>query len=278
MWSFLVRRILRDRVGILIIIGILTLFMGYKAREVVLSYDMAPMLPASDSTIIVYENFKKQFGEDGTVMFIGIQDKNLFTLDKFNDWYDLCNKIRNIPGVEEVVSDTRLYMLQKNDSIKKFEFKPICPVKPKSQKDLDSLKYLIYSLPLYDNLILNKKTGATLMMVTINKEEVNSKRRIPLINDITATADSFGLKYHTGIHYSGLPYIRTRTSQKVEHELKLFVLLALLVAAVFLYIFFRSYKAVLFPMIIILISVIWALGMIVLFGYKITILTGIIPP
>jgi predicted RND superfamily exporter protein len=277
-WSFLVRRILRDRVVILIVIGLLTLFMGYKAREVVLSYDMVPMLPASDSTIVVYENFKKQFGEDGTVMFIGIQDKNLFTLDKFNDWYDLCNKIRNIPGVEEVVSNTRLYRLQKNDSIKKFEFKPICPVKPKSQKDLDSLKSLIFSLPLYDNLIFNKKTGATLMMVTINKEEVNSKRRIPLINDITATADSFGLKYHTGIHYSGLPYIRTRTSQKVEHELKLFVLLALLVAAVFLYIFFRSYKAVLFPMIIILISVIWAVGMIVLFGYKITILTGIIPP
>ena len=278
MWSFLVRHILRDRVVILIVIGILTLFMGYKAREVVLSYDMVRMLPASDSTTIIYENFKKQFGEDGTVMFIGIQDKNLFTLDKFNDWFDLSNKIRKINGVEEVLSNTRLYRLQKNDSIKKFEFKPITPEKAKSQKELDSLKNVIYSLPLYDNLIFNRKTGATIMMVTINKEEINSKRRIPLIRDIKATADSFGIKYHTGVHYSGLPYIRTITSKKVENELKLFVLLALLVAAVFLYIFFRSYKAVLFPMIIILISVIWALGMIVLFGYKITILTGIIPP
>jgi predicted RND superfamily exporter protein len=252
--------------------------MGYKAREVVLSYDMVRMLPASDSTTIIYENFKKQFGEDGTVMFIGIQDKNLFTLDKFNDWFDLSNKIKKIQGVEEVLSNTCLYRLQKNDSIKKFEFKPICPTKPKTQKELDSLKTVIYSMPLYDNLILNKKTGATLMMVTINKEQVNSKRRVPLIHDIKATADSFGIKYHTGVHYSGLPYIRTETSLKVEKELKFFVLMALLVAAVFLYIFFRSYKAVLFPMIIIVISVIWALGMIVLFGYKITILTGIIPP
>jgi predicted RND superfamily exporter protein len=277
-WSFLVRHILRDRVVILIVIGILTLFMGYKAREVVLSYDMVRMLPASDSTIIVYDNFKKQFGEDGTVLFIGIQDKNLFTLDKFNDWFDLSNKIKKIQGVEEVLSNTCLYRLQKNDSIKKFEFKPICPTKPKTQKELDSLKNVIYSMPLYDNLIFNKKTGATLMMVTINKEEINSKRRVPLIHDIKATADSFGIKYHTGVHYSGLPYIRTETSLKVEKELKFFVLMALLVAAVFLYIFFRSYKAVLFPMIIIVISVIWALGMIVLFGYKITILTGIIPP
>jgi len=157
-------------------------------------------------------------------------------------------------------------------------FKPICPTKPKTQKELDSLKNVIYSMPLYDNLIFNKKTGATIMMVTINKEDINSKRRVPLIHDIKATADSFGIKYHTGVHYSGLPYIRTETSLKVEKELKFFVLMALLVAAVFLYIFFRSYKAVLFPMIIIVISVIWAMGMIVLFGYKITILTGIIPP
>lgn len=278
MWSFLVRHILRDRVVILIVIGILTLFMGYKAREVVLSYDMVRMLPASDSTTIVYENFKKQFGEDGTVMFIGIQDKNLFTLDKFNDWFELSGKIKKIQGVEEVLSNTSLYRLQKNDSIKKFEFKPICPSKPKTQKELDSLKNVIYSMPLYDNLIFNKKTGATIMMVTINKEDINSKRRVPLIHDIKATADSFGIKYHTGVHYSGLPYIRTETSLKVEKELKFFVLMALLVAAVFLYIFFRSYKAVLFPMIIIVISVIWAMGMIVLFGYKITILTGIIPP
>jgi hypothetical protein len=277
-WSFLVRHILRDRVVIVIVIGVLTLFMGYKAREVVLSYDMVRMLPESDSTIIVYENFKKQFGEDGTVLFIGIQDKNLFTLDKFNDWFDLSNKIKKIQGVEEVLSNTCLYKLQKNDSIKKFEFKPIYPTKPRTQKEVDSLKNLIYSLPLYDNLIFNKKTGATVMMVTINKEDINSKRRVPLIHDIKATADSFGLRYHTGVHYSGLPYIRTETSLKVEKELKFFVLMALLVAAVFLYIFFRSYKAVLFPMIIIVISVIWALGMIVLFGYKITILTGIIPP
>ena len=278
MWSFLVRHILRDRLTILIVIGILTLFMGYKAREVVLSYDMVRMLPATDSTTILYENFKKQFGEDGTVMFIGIQDKNLYNLNEFNDWFDLANKIRNIKGVEEVVSNTRLYRLQKNDSIKKFEFKAITPVKPKSQHELDSLKSVIFSLPLYNGVIFNKKTGATIMMVTINKQEINSKRRIPLIHDITATANSFGVKYHTEVHYSGLPYIRTITSKKVENELKLFVLLALLVAAIFLYIFFRSYKAVLFPMIIIVIGVIWALGMIVLFGYKITILTGIIPP
>jgi len=116
------------------------------------------------------------------------------------------------------------------------------------------------------------------MMVTLDKKKLDTKNRVALIREIKQTADSFGVKYNLPVHYSGLPYIRTVLSKKVESELKLFVLLALAVAAVFLFIFFRSWKAVVFPMIIIVISVVWAMGMIVLFGYKITILTGIIPP
>lgn len=278
MWNFLVRHILRDRVAILIVIGIITLFMGYKAREIKLSYEMARILPASDSTTIIYENFKKQFGEDGSVMFIGIQDTNLFTLNKFNDWFDLSLDIRKISGVEEVLSVTRTFRLVKNDSLKKFEFLPVCNSRPKTQQEVDSIKSIVYSIPLYDQLIFNKKSGATLMMVTLDKNKLNTKNRIALIKEIKQTADSFGVKNDLSVHYSGLPYIRTVTSKKVEDDMKLFVILALGVAALFLFIFFRSLKAVIFPLLIIVISVVWALGMMVLFNFKITILTGIMPP
>ncbi|MCK4289003.1 MAG: MMPL family transporter, partial [Bacteroidales bacterium] len=92
------------------------------------------------------------------------------------------------------------------------------------------------------------------------------------------TVDEFGKKYNIDVHYSGLPYIRTITSKKVEDELKFFVYMALLIASIILFIFFRSFKAVLFTMIIVGISVVWVLGTISLLGYKITILTGILPP
>ena len=278
MWSFLVRHILRDRVAFLIGIGLLTIFMGYQAKDVKMLYEMASILPAKDSTIIIYENFKKQFGEDGSILFIGIQDKNLYRLKEFNDWFDLSLKLKNIKGIEEVLSVTRLYRLVKNDSIKKFVFSPISPLKPKNQHELDSIRNIIFSFPLYDNLIFNKETGATIMMVTVDKNKMNDASRVQFIENIKQVADSFGLQYNIPVHYSGLPYIRTVTAKKIQHELKLFVLLALAVAAIFLFIFFRSFKAVLFPMIIVVISVIWALGMMALFGYKITVLTGDYPP
>ena len=247
-------------------------------RDVKLSYEMTRILPASDTTYIIYENFKKQFGEDGSVLFIGIQDTNLFQMREFSDWYDLSEKIKLIAGVEEVVSITRLYNLVKNDSLKKFEFVPLMPRKPSSQAQIDSLKNLIYSLPFYEGLVLNKETGVTLIAVTLDNRLLNTKKRIGLINEIREVTNTFGKKYNTEIHYSGLPFIRTVTSKMLEDEMKLFVLLSLSIAALFLFIFFRSFKAVLYPMIIVVISVIWALGMMSLFGYKITMLTAIIPP
>jgi len=252
--------------------------MSYMARDVKLSYEMTRILPASDSTYIVYENFKKQFGEDGSVLFIGIQDTNLFKLNEFNDWFDLSEKIRGIAGVEEVVSITRLYNLVKNDSLKKFEFVPLTPKQPSTQVQLDSLKHLIYSLPFYEGLILNRESNVTLLAVTLDNRLLNTKKRIGLINEIREITNRYGERYNTEIHYSGLPYIRTVTSKMLEDEMKLFVLLSLAIAAIFLYIFFRSFKAVLYPMIIVVISVIWALGMMSIFGYKITMLTAIIPP
>ncbi len=278
MWTYLVRLILRYRFWNVLAILLITLFMGYHATKVQMSYEMAKMLPASDSVNVDYESFRKQFGEDGSVLFVGIKDSSLFELNKFNAWYDLTYQIKEIDGVEEVLSLSKLYYLSKNDSTHKFDFKPVVEYKPRTQAELDSIRQIIYALPFYEGLLINKTTNATLMGITLDKNKLNTKNRVVLINDIKILVDAFSQKNGIEVHYSGLPYIRTVTSKKVENELRMFVLIALLIASIMLYFFFRSFKAVLFPMLIVIINVVWAVGIISLLGYKITILTGIIPP
>jgi len=252
--------------------------MGYMATKVRLQYENTSILPSTDSTNILYKSFIKQFGEDGTVMFLGMVDSNLFRLKNFDDFYDLSDSLRHVRGVERILSITSLYKLTKNDSLKKFEFVSVTPGKPSNQKELDSLKKIIYELPFYDKLIYNKETSAILMALTLDKKLVNSKDRIRLIREIKAIVDRFSQKYKIDIHYSGLPYIRTLTAKKLEDEMKLFVVLAIVISAFFLYIFFHSVRAVVFPILIVIVSVVWALGIMGIFGYKITMLTAIIPP
>ena len=278
MWTHLVRIILRNRLINLIIIGLITIFFAYEALDVQLSYEMAKMLPAHDTTSIEYENFKKDFGEDGSVFFIAVHDDELFTLNKFNSFFDLSSKIKKIDGVEEVVSITKLYQLIKNDSLKKFDFNLVINEKPKTQKELDSLKEVIYSLPFYEKLLYNKATNVYLMAITLDKEKLNTKSREGLVHDLKNTVDEFSQDNDIEVHYSGLPYIRTITSEKVRKELLLFIIAALFISSVILFIFFRSIKSVFITMLIVIINVIWVFGLISLFGYKITILTGILPP
>jgi len=278
MWNFLVRFILRYRTYNLIVIFLLTAFMGWQETKVQLSYELQEMLPSTDSTSIDYQQFKNVFGEDGSVMFVGLQDSNIFKLGEFNDLVDLTADLKKIEGVQEILSITRTFQLVKNDSTKKFDFKPIVKDKPKTQAELDSLKNLIYSYPFYDDLLYNKQSNVYLLMLTLDKQKISTGARFKLIDNISAQINHFTGKYNIKAHYSGLPYIRTVTSLKVKHELLLFILLSLLIAAIVLFIYFRSLKAIVFPLLVVAIGVIWVLGTMVLFQYKITILTGIIPP
>jgi len=278
MWQVIVRVILRYRLIILSLIALITIFMGYTGSKIKMSYEMASMLPDDNPINIEYQEFKKQFGQDGSVIFVAIRDSNLFTLDHFKSWYDLTRDVSKINGVEGVVSAAHTYSLIRNDSLKKFDFKLILNHQPTSQAEVDSVKKVLYSLPLYSGRLFNKKTKVNLMMITLDKTVINSKKRIPLINTIRQKIDAFGATYQLKIHYSGLPYIRTVTSKMIQNELLLFVLLALVIASILLFILFKSFRAVFFAMLVVIVAVIWALGTVVLFGYKITILTGILPP
>jgi predicted RND superfamily exporter protein len=278
MSQFLVRFILRNRLANLIIILALTVFMGFMATGLKISYDFQQMLPYSDTTSIEYHHFKKVFGEDGSVMFIGIKSDKLFSLEEFNAWWDLTYSIKAMEGVEEVVSMARIYKLEKDDSLKKLNFDLIFRNKPRSQAELDSLKNIVLSLPFYEGFLINKETGATMMMVTLNQDKLKNKNRVRLVSDIVDLTGKFGKNHDIQIHYSGLPYIRIKVAEKLQKEQVIFIIAALALTVIILLAFFRSFKIALFTLLIVLINVAWIFGLNVLLGYKLTILTAIIPP
>lgn len=278
MARYLVRFILRNRLYNLIAILALTGFMGYMATGLKISYDFQQMLPYTDSVSIEYHHFKDVFGEDGSVMFIGIKSDDLFKLDEFNDWWDLTYSIKAMEGVGEVVSLGRIYQLVKDDSLRKLNFDLVFQNKPRSQAELDSLKNVVLSIPFYEGFLINKHTNATLMMVTLNKEEIKTKNRVRLVRDIVDLTDKFGKNHNISVHYSGLPYIRIKIAEKLQKEQVRFVLAALILTVLILLAFFRSFKIAFFTLLIVLVNVAWILGINVLLGYKLTILTAILPP
>ena len=177
MWKWLVRLILRNRMVNLIIIFILTAFMGYQALKVEISYEYAQMLPQSDSTFQELLEFRELFEEDGSVFFVGVQDEHFNDIEVFSDWYDLTFRIKNkVEGVHDVFSHANVFNLVKNDSLEKFEVLPVMTEKPQTQQELDSLLSTINSLRFYDEFLFNSKTGVNMMLIWIEKERLNTKK------------------------------------------------------------------------------------------------------
>ncbi len=278
MWLTFGRFIIRNRFWLLVAIGVLTIISAYETTKVQLTYDFAKVIPNDDPDFIEYTNFKQMFGEDGNVLVVGVQNKKLFEKDFFNDWYKLSCDVEKIEGVEKVISLGNIYSLSKNEEKHHLELTSLLKKPFDNQREVDSFKTVVESLPFYKGLLYNPETNVTLLAITLTKSKLDSKERIPLVQKIEDECRAFGNKYHTDIHFSGLPYVRTIYSSKVADEIKIFTYLSILVTALFIFLFFRFFSAVIFSLIVVIISVVCTLGSIHLFGYRITLLTGIIPP
>lgn len=278
MWQRIGTFILRNRFWLLIVLGVLTLAAGYEATKVQMQYDFAKTVPADDPDFREYLHFKETFGEDGSVLVVGIQSDKLFQKDFFNDWITLTQNVKSIDGVENILSLGNLYSLQKNDSTDQLQLLPLIGQQYKTQGEVDSIRQLIAQLPFYKGLLYNPESNVTLLAITLNKQKLDSKARIPLVQEIERVCNSFGEKHQLEMHFSGLPYVRTIYSSKVADEIITFTYLSIFITAVFIFLFFRFFSAVVFSLIVVVISVLFTSASIPLFGYKITILTGILPP
>lgn len=278
MWSYIAGKVLRNRILSVSIVFVITLVFGYYGKDVKMGYKYISLLPKDDPAYIDLEFFKDKFGEDGNVLIIGVQDSNFFKVDKFNDWSKLQKEIRKINGVTGVLSVSNVYDFEKDSKNKVFNSIKIFPDSVKSQKELDSLTLRVKNLPIYNDMVYFDESKVYFMAVTLDNSFVNSKKREELVFEIEKAANTWGEKYDNKMRFSGLPYTRTKVATMVKDELMMFIVMAMAVTAFILFLFFRSFKVVLFSSMVVGVGVVWSFGSIALFDYDITILTGMIPP
>lgn len=278
MWNRVAEAIIRYRLPLSIVIGIITIFMGYYASKVEMSYEFARTVPPDDPDMVYHEKFKSLFGEDANLIAVGLNDSTIYKLENFKAFRDLVGDIKKIPGVTAVLSLPVLKMMRKDTVNSKFYVSDIFYDTIASQGELDSLLRIALDQKVYSNQLINTSNGATMMVVSVKKEVMNSPKRVGMTQSLLDEGQKFENRTNIKLHYAGLPFIRTVVANALKREMNIFLIASALVTGVIMFVFFRSFRAVLFSMIIIGILVIWVLGTLVLCGFKITLLSGLIPP
>ncbi len=278
MWGSLARLILRFGYLWLSVLVVLTVFLGWQASKVSLSYEFSRAIPTDNPKYLAYQSFRKQFGEDGNLLVVGIQTDRLFQEAIFNDYLQLSRDLKKNRGVTDVISVPAAVNLVKAAESEKLQAVHIFQDTILTQEMIDSSRSVFLGLPFYKGLLYNETTKAWLMGVRIDGKILNSPERIHIVNDIVKLTDAFSAKHKLETHLSGLPLIRTMLADRIQKEMRWFLVGSVLLSAVILLLFFRSVSATLLSLLVVIIGVIWSLGVMNLFGYKITLLTALIPP
>lgn len=279
-WEKTAGIILRNRILILILIAGFTLFLGLQWENMRFSNSQANLLPDDHPINLEYKAFLQQFGEEGNAIVFAIKDSSLFTPAKLNRWNKFSKQLTAFPEVDFVISLDNLQELKKDNEAEKFELKPLIQSEVKTKREVDSIiNHLFNDLPFYDNLLFNKESGTVRTVVNLDKDIVNTTvRKDFILQDLTRLVEDFEEETGMDVHVSGMPYIRTMNSQNIIDEIGKFILAALGVTSFIFFLFFRSFRATIISMCVVIIGVMWAFGWLGLLQYEITVLTALIPP
>jgi len=279
-WAKTARIILRNRVVILLLVAAFTVFLGMQWQHMRFSSSQANLLPDDHPVNQEYQSFLSQFGEEGNAVVLAVRDSALFQPNNFKRWNKFSKQLGAFPEVDFVLSTDNLQELIKDNEKQEFVLQPLLKKELESQFEIDSItQHLFNNMPFYDNLLYNKESRTLRTVMYLDKDIVNtSVRKDFILKDMIHLVSSFEEETGLDVHISGMPYVRTMNSQNIIDEIGKFILAALGVTSLIFFFFFRSVRATIISMCVVIIGVMWAFGILGLLQYEITVLTALIPP
>ncbi|MFM1877875.1 MAG: hypothetical protein RLZZ241_741 [Bacteroidota bacterium] len=279
-WAKLARIILRNRIPILIGIAGVTFLLSTQWQYMQFTNSEANLLPDQHPANLQYQSFLESFGEEGNTIVVAVRDSALFTPENFERWNVLNQQLEAAPEVSFVLSTHKLQKLVKNTNGQTFELQPWNETEITRQGQLDSLLLELFNdLPFYNKLLFNSESKTIQTVVYLDQDLVNtSVRKDFVLNDLQNLVADFEKDTGLKVHLSGMPYIRTMNAQNIIDEIGLFIFAALAVTSLIFFFFFRSFRATLISICVVIIGVMWAFGTLGLLRYEITVLTALIPP
>ncbi|NLD99350.1 MAG: RND family transporter [Fibrobacter sp.] len=254
------------------IVIIITIFFGFQLPKLVLNNDVVIFLPENNPHRKTFDVLSEQFDKsDGIIIAATVkkgfiyQKENLEALKKLND------ALVTIDSVDNILSITSTdYVDGVEGGIETF---PIVNEIPQSELQEQEIKNRLESWDIYKNTIYTEDYRTSLSMLKLKKNSIKRDKMIyqEVIKITREYRDVFD------IQIAGSPAIFVLVSENMEHDLARLIPYVILVVLVTLWISFRRPSGVILPMITVIISTIWSLGLMSLLGVEMTLIATVIP-
>lgn len=263
--------LLRGRYVWLFLVGAVSAYMGWRARSVEITQDFIKVVPEDDPDYQAYRRFKQEFGEDAGLVLIGLTLPKSDNAAYWASLRKLADTLEKLSGIQQVIGlPTVPYFVGQGE---RFVRSPL-PL-PTNRREWDSLRK---SLPLYEGLLWDRSGESLLLLVQVDSLTLHTRAKHQLLDRVEEVVEEWAQVLGVEAHFAGVPYLRHYVAQLLPRELWLFTAGSLLLTVLALWIYFRSWYAMGFPVFLLGLASVWTVGIIGIYGFKLTLLTALLPP
>jgi predicted RND superfamily exporter protein len=235
-----------------------------------------PLLPRGDPAQEVYHQAVRDFGDD-EVFVIAMQSEDVFRAETLARLRRVTDRIARFPEVRKVQSLTDVVAFRydaEGDWIEVASFLDEIPTDP---SELEAARQRALADPLYQKILISEDGRTAAINVTFRKMtdqqfiDARMDARIRAVLDAETTSE-------VRFYMAGRSHIKDRVYRLMVRDMRRLIPIALGVVALGLWLVFGSWRAVVLPMAVILVSALWTFGAMAYLERPLTVLTTLLAP
>ena len=280
MLAKLADRIVRNRWWVIAAVAGVTVLMGWQATKVGLNADFSTYLRQDDPLVAEYNRIGDIFGGNAMGMVLLTTD-NVFRREILQTIRTLTEAYEEVDGIAYVTSLANVVDFRKSDwglevgrLLERGEI-------PQTAEELAALKSYVLGKDRYaGNLVSADGTTAAIILRFAGGgnravSQFATALRVKAATDAALTPGL--LPEGARIYYGGMPFLIFNMTLLITENLEVLVPLMVLVLVAILYFGFRHWAGVVFPLLVVLVSDVWVVGLMGMFGLNFDLLSGIMP-
>jgi len=273
--------VIRNRFWVILGIVLISLILGWQALKVDLNADFSTYLRKDDPLVQQYNRVGDIFGGNSIGIALITAD-DVFSKESLKLVKELTDAYSKIPEIAYVTSLTNVIDFRKTSwglEVGKLLNKGNIPQTP---EELARLKSYVLSKDRYvANLVSEdaKATAIVLRFASAKNKAISHFTTSLKVKEVTDSiiqqekANGNDLK----IYFGGMPFLIFNMTTLITRNMEVLVPLMVLILVFILYLGFRSWAGIVFPLLVVTISVVWVVGLMGIFNLKFDLLTGIMP-
>ncbi|MDF1564832.1 MAG: MMPL family transporter [Deltaproteobacteria bacterium] len=245
-----------------------TAAVGSNLRNLEIEPDLKAMLPTDFPARVDMDAIDELFGGTDFIMVV-LEGDDVLSEETLGRVKELSRKLARVKGVDRVMSLTTANDIRAEEGMMVVE-RAVRRV-PKSAEAREKLRGQLAANDLLMGTVVSRDFRATALVCQL-KISAPDRATLEAVRETIAAVPG-----PEKVSVGGSPVIRTDMAGGIANDIRKLLPLGLLVMLIFLFVCFRQLRGVFLPFVVVVMSIVFAMGMLPLLGWKLQLITVLLP-